>query len=178
MGSLTTSEIKQFLHRLSERYPNSAKLYLLGGGALCFLGSPRRTVDIDYTLSHLQTDSETLTVTIEALAQEMRLELEAVPIEEFVPLPTDSKQRHQQVAKFGKLIVYVYDPYTIALSKLARGFESDLQDVLFLLRQRIITLDKLARYVDDTLPQAWDFEIDPAELRLYFTEIKRQFERE
>ena len=178
MGSLTTTEIERFLHCLGERYSKPAKLYLLGGGALCFLGSPRRTVDIDYTLSHLQTDSKTLTMTIESLSHEMRLELEAVPIEKFVPLPAGSKQRHQQVGQFGKLTVYVYDPYTIALSKLARGFESDLQDVLFLLRKRIIALDKLAQYVDDALPQAWDFEIDPAELRLYFLEVERQFEHE
>lgn len=178
MDSLTTTEIEQFLARLGDLYPNPANLYLLGGGALCFLGSPRRTVDIDYTLSHLKTDSEKLTKMIETLAHEMRLELESVPIEEFIPLPDGSNQRHQWVGQFGMLTVYVYDPYTIALSKLARGFESDLQDVLFLLRQHIITLDRLTQYVEDGIPQAWDFEIDPTEWRLYLSEVTRQFERE
>ncbi|MEZ4644854.1 MAG: hypothetical protein R3E31_19340 [Chloroflexota bacterium] len=67
-------------------------------------------------------------------------------------------------------------PYTIALSKLARGFEADLQDVLFLLRQRIIVLDELTRYVEIALPQAWDFDINPADLSLYFDEVKRQLD--
>ena len=174
MGSLATTEIETFLHHLGERYPHPVDLYLLGGSALCFLGSPRRTMDIDYTVSPLQTDSKSLTAIITTLADEMQLELEAVPIEEFVPLPTGSEQRHQRLGKFNQLTVYLYDPYTIALSKLARGFESDLQDVLFLLRQQIITLDDLDQYVEAALPQAWDFEIDPAELRLYFAEVKRQ----
>ena len=45
MGSLATTEIETFLHRLGEHYPHPANLYLLGGSALCFLGSPRRTMD-------------------------------------------------------------------------------------------------------------------------------------
>jgi hypothetical protein len=43
MGNLATSEIQGFLQRLGERYSHPATLYLLGGGALCFLGNPRRT---------------------------------------------------------------------------------------------------------------------------------------
>ena len=45
--SLTTDEIRQFLEQLSRHYSQSTILYLLGGGALCFLGNPRHTVDID-----------------------------------------------------------------------------------------------------------------------------------
>jgi hypothetical protein len=65
------------------------------------------------------------------------------------------------------------NPYSIALSKLSRGFETDLQDILFLLRQKIISLDDLKRHVEKALPQAWDFNIDPADLQLYFNEIQR-----
>lgn len=171
MGSLATDEIKAFLRRLGDRYPHPATLYLLGGSALCFLGNPRRTADIDYTAEPMAT---ALVTEIESLADEMRLELEAVPIEEFVPLPAGSADRHQWVGQFGELRVYVYDPYTIALSKLSRGFEADLQDVLFLLRKQVIVLDELTRYVEVALPQAWDFDINPADLRLYFDEVKRQ----
>lgn len=173
MGSLATAEIQAFLRRLSDRYPHPATIYLLGGSALCFLGNPRRTVDIDYTVD---PTAVALVAEIEALADEMRLELEAVPIEEFVPLPDGSAERHQWIGQFGALQVYVYDPYTIALSKLSRGFEADLQDVLFLLRKQIIALDELARYVEAALPQAWDFDINPADLRLYFDEVKRQLQ--
>lgn len=173
MGSLATDDIEVFLQRLGDRYPHPAKIYLLGGSALCFLGNPRRTVDIDYTVETMATS---LVAEINSLADEMHLELEAVPIEEFIPLPDGSAERHQWVGQFRELQVYVYDPYSIALSKLSRGFEADLQDVLFLLRQQIINLAELARYVEATLPLAWDFDINPTDLRLYFDEVKHQLQ--
>lgn len=172
MGNLATDEIKAFLQSLGKRYSRPATLYLLGGSALCFLGSPRRTVDIDYTILTLDPADE-LKKVMNDLADELHLELEMVPIEEFIPLPKDSYERHTFIEQFGNIKVYVYDPYSIALSKLSRGFETDLQDVLFLLRQKIIDLDDLKRHVEAALPQAWDFNIDPADLQLYFDEIQR-----
>lgn len=44
---LARPEIHPFLERLGERFPEPVRLYRLGGRALSFLGSPRRTVDID-----------------------------------------------------------------------------------------------------------------------------------
>ncbi|MFQ5615771.1 MAG: DUF6036 family nucleotidyltransferase [Anaerolineales bacterium] len=175
MGSIADGEIRAFLRKLGERYPKSATLYLLGGGALCLLGSPRRTVDIDYAVEAPAGQTEELVAMIETLANELRLEMEIVPIEEFIPLPAGAGARHQRVGQFGNLAVYIYDPYSIALSKVARGFEADLQDVLFLLRQGIINLDQLSQVAEAALPAAWDFDIDPADLRLYMSEIQRLF---
>lgn len=173
MGNLATDEIKAFLQSLGERYSRPATLYLLGGSALCFLGSPRRTVDIDYTIPSTFDPADELKKVINDLADELHLELEIVPIEEFIPLPKDSHKRHTFIEQFGNIIVYVFDPYSIALSKLSRGFETDLQDVLFLLHQNIINLDDLKYHVEAALPQAWDFNIDPADLQLYLDEVRR-----
>lgn len=174
MGSLAISEIEAFLQQLGQRLDRPVTLYLLGGSALCFLGNARRTLDIDYTLTASAVPDKSFDVTVRGLADEMHLEIEAVSIEEFVPLPEGSEQRHRWLGRFGEVSVYVYDPYTIALSKLSRGFESDLQDVLFLLRQQIINLDSLTSYVEAALTQAWTYDIDPAEMRQYFEEVKRQ----
>ena len=65
--------------------------------------------------------------------------------------------------------------YTIALSKLARGFETDLQDVLFLLKGSIIDLDRLAAYVDAAIAVAWNYDVDPDDLRQYMNEVRRLF---
>jgi hypothetical protein len=46
-------------------------------------------------------------------------------------LPDGAEQRHYKVGQYGSIEVYTYDPYSIALSKIARGFETDIQDVLF-----------------------------------------------
>jgi hypothetical protein len=173
MGGIATAEILDFLQRLGERYPHSARLFLLGGSALCLLGNPRRTLDIDYLAESPPDKAAELQATIESLAAEMKLELEAVPLDEFVPLPDDASTRHRQVGQFGGVTVYVFDPYSIALSKVARGFETDLQDVLFLLRQNVIALEQLEAHVAAALPRAAQFDIAPAELRQHMEEIRR-----
>ena len=46
-GGLTAADIEAFLLRLGERIPQTTTLYLVGGSAMCLLGSPRRTLDND-----------------------------------------------------------------------------------------------------------------------------------
>ena len=50
-----------------------------------------------------------------------------------IPLPPQAQERRRLVGHYGQLDVYVFDLYSIALSKIARGFETDFEDVLFLL---------------------------------------------
>lgn len=168
MQELGRIEVELFLNVLADTCQSPQTIYLLGGGALCLLGSLRRTLDIDYTAS-----SEQLADMSESIATKLGLELEAVPIEEFVPVPDGVETRHRQIDVLGNLTVCVYDPYTIALSKIARGFETDLEDVLFLLQKEYILIEQLTDYVEQALPKAWDFDVDPAEMQMYFKELQR-----
>jgi hypothetical protein len=146
----------------------------LGGCALGLLGNPRTTVDVDYTLE-LETGS--LTQFQEALAElaaEMHLDAEEVPLAEFVPLPPQAHERHRLVGRYGQLDVYIFDPYSIALSKIARGFEADLEDVLFLLDEGVIDFGELERHFNEILPEAPKADIIPREFRDYFEEIRRR----
>lgn len=173
MGDIVAAEILDFLQRLGERYQGSGTIFLLGGSALCLLGNPRRTLDIDYMVESPPGEAGGLQAAIESLAAEMKLELEAVPLNEFVPLPGGASTRHRRVGQFGGVTVYVFDLYSIALSKVARGFEADLQDVLFLLQQDLITLEQLEVYVATALPRAAQFDIIPEELQQHLEEIRR-----
>jgi len=175
MGSLAKEEIQHFLQKLGERFRQPAKIYLLGGSALCFWGNPRRTVDIDLTVEAEPIILPELLSAIQILAGEIKLEHEIVPIEEFIPLPEGAGERHRFLGTFGNIIVYAFDPYSIALSKLARGFETDIQDVIFLLQHDIISIKQLAEFVEEALPFAWDFDIDPADLRSHFDDVKRLY---
>lgn len=49
MAAITIDHISAFLTEVGHRYQQPATLILLGGSALCLLGSKRATVDIDYT---------------------------------------------------------------------------------------------------------------------------------
>jgi hypothetical protein len=75
---LATKEMRRFLERFSALYPEPVHLYLAGGSALCFLGRPRRTVAIDCTADIKSKEFESA---VEAVAQELQLEVEIVPDE-------------------------------------------------------------------------------------------------
>ena len=174
MGGLATQDVLRFLEALGKVYEKHAALYLIGGGALCLLGSPRRTMDIDFSLP-ISDETRNLIETMVALADEMKIELEVITLEEFIPTPSDAAQRHRYVGRFGAIDVYIYDPYTIALSKLARGLESDIQDVLFLLQNDVIEMEKLTRIVAQAIPAAWSRDVDPEDLQRYLAEVQRLF---
>jgi hypothetical protein len=169
-NGLASEEIHNFLNRLSQQYSQPVKLYLLGGSALCILGSPRRTADIDF---FLESSSKIFENTIEAVANELHVEIEIIPIDEFIPLPPNTAARHYPMEKFGSIEVFIFDPYSIALSKVARGFDTDIQDVLFLLQQGIIEIEILAKFVENAVPVAWDYDIDPNELKTHLDLVKK-----
>ena len=50
MGDLSKSQIRVFLEKLGEEYTQPATLFLLGGSALCLLGSSRPTLDIIWAM--------------------------------------------------------------------------------------------------------------------------------
>lgn len=175
MEAVTLETLRLFLQRLGARYPGSGTFYLLGGSALALLGNPRTTVDIDYTSEVEAGSQEQLEAAVTELAGEMRLDVEALPIDEFVPLPPRAIERRRLVGHYGQLAVYIFDPYTIALSKISRGFESDLEDVMFMLREGLIEFGELERHFDTILPDAPKADIIPGEFRDYFEEIRRRW---
>ncbi|MCJ7549814.1 MAG: hypothetical protein MUQ30_09050 [Anaerolineae bacterium] len=174
MEPVTVANLMAFLQRLGERYPGPATLYLLGGSALCLLGSPRATVDVDYTFEVAAEEAARFQAAVNELATEMRLDLEDVPLAEFIPLPPAAHERRQLVGQFGRLAVYIFDPYSIALSKIARGFEADLEDVIFMWREGLIEFDVLECHFQAVLPSAAQADIIPREFREYFDDVRRR----
>jgi hypothetical protein len=59
------------------------------------------------------------------------------------------------------------------LSKVARGFETDLEDVVFLLRRKLVTFKELEAMVQATLPQAQAFDINPQEFRQNWEALRK-----
>lgn len=80
------------------------------------------------------------------------------------------------VGRYGRLSVYVFDLYTIALRKIARGFDADLEDVTFMLHQRLIEFAELERHFHAVLPDAANADIIPKEFRDYFEEVRRRLQ--
>lgn len=172
MATITIDHIRAFLTEVSRRHTQPDTLILLGGGALCLLGSPRATLDIDYVGHDLHKSA--LQQVIDQVAKEMQLDVEAVPIDEFVPLPDEAQARRLPFGQFGSIEVAILDPYTIALSKLDRGFDIDLEDVLFLLHQGLIQLEELERIVETAIVDAQEFDLNPDAIHEHLQAVRDQ----
>ncbi len=178
MEPVTPETLSEFLKQLGESYTDRATLYLLGGSALLLLGSQRQTLDIDYTTDLDPQQQRELETIMTQLAAQYRLDIEAVPIAEFVPLPPGSDTRRRFVGRYGNIDVYLYDLYTIALSKIARGFDTDLEDVVFLIQTNQINLTELKQYFLAVLPRAAQADIIPSEFQQYFQELLQRLAKE
>jgi hypothetical protein len=149
-------------------------LVLLGGSALCLLGSDRPTLDIDYVGDDLHQDD--LQRVIEQTAQELRIPVEAVPITRFVPVPAGADDRRLLIGRFGSIEVSVLDPYTIALSKLDRGFDTDIEDVVFLIRRSLVTFERLERAVFIALERAGEYDMSSSAVRAHLLVVRNLLE--
>ena len=152
-------------------WPGPLTIDLIGGSALALLGNARTTVDIDYVGSDVHP--ERWQDALQGLAGDMRLEVEAVPLGEMIPLPAGASERSRVVGQFGLVTLRVYDPCAIALSKLDRGTNTDLEDVIFLLRGGYVTDAALADAVNDTLPVATQYDISESNLRRNYAALQR-----
>jgi hypothetical protein len=77
------------------------------------------------------------------------------------PLPPETESSHRFIGRYGQLDVYIFNLYSIALSKIARDFESDLEDVQFLLAKNLIAWDEPENHFKIILSRARAVDIDP-----------------
>ncbi len=168
---MDNTEIQSILQTLGERVPRPSRLVLVGGSALALLGSPRLTIDIDFVGDDVHPNE--LHRLIMQIAKELKIHMEPVPIERFIPLPEGSDKRSIRIGQFGNLEVYVADPYSIALSKLDRGFDTDLDDIVFLVQHNLVTLEELERITKNALPRARKFDFNP-EILAHLQELKNR----
>lgn len=171
MEKITSQALETLFIRLGEKITQPASFYLLGGSALCLLGSPRETLDVDYSIENVPPDFESI---MKQISGELQLDLETVPLLEFIPLPPESESRRRLIGRYGQVDVYIFDLYSIVLSKIARGFESDLEDAQFLLERGLIEWQTLEKFFQSILPRASSSDIDPKEFKAYFEELKRR----
>jgi hypothetical protein len=169
---MNNSQIQSILEMLGKRVPASSRLFLLGGSALILLGSQRPTIDIDFIGDDV-SPSEFDRAIMHA-AKELKIFIEPVPIERFIPLPAGSDRRKIRIGKYGNMEVYVTDPYSIAISKLDRGFDTDFDDILFLVQNNHVELKELERMAQVVLTRAREFDIDPADFLAHLDIVRER----
>ena len=147
------ARIEFFLRRLGERFRRPARLYLVGGTTMVYEGFREQSLDIDLTMDVPSADHAELIQAIRALKDELALNVEEASPGEFIPLPNGYRERAQFIGRFGSVDVFHFDLYSTALSKIARGTEEDLNDVVALLRADRIAMSELERYWEEIRPR-------------------------
>ncbi|MBI5352427.1 MAG: nucleotidyl transferase AbiEii/AbiGii toxin family protein [Chloroflexi bacterium] len=163
------SKLQSILTILGEQVPPASRLFLVGGSALTLLGSPRPSLDIDFVGDDVHPNE--LHRAIMAKAKEMKLQVDIVPIDRFVPLPEGNEQRSIYIGQFANLEIYVIDPYSIALSKLDRGLFTDFDDIIFLIKNDYITLKELEQITNSAISKAGKFDLHP-DILAHLQELK------
>ena len=137
--------VKPYIERIeafARAKDESIELLLVGGLALGFYGLPRYTIDID---AEIRCGNETY---FEFL-QYLRKEGVAFNISDnisgwgIVPLPSDYKERAKTVYSGDYLTLKILEPVDFVFSKLMRGTEEDLRDIMDVIRKFDITKDSL-----------------------------------
>ena len=147
------SRIDLFLRRLAERFRRPGRVYLVGGTTMVYEGWRAQSLDVDLTFEVEPTDHDAMLQAIRELKDQLALNVEEASPADFIPLPAGYQDRAIFIKRYGALDVFHFDPYSTALSKIARGTEEDLADVLVLLRAGWLELAILERYFGEIQPR-------------------------
>ena len=155
--------IRRLARELGRAVSPGTRMYLTGGATAVLEGWRASTVDIDV---RFEPDSDDALTRIRDLKNELSLNVElASPLDFLPPLP---KWRERSRFRFGEgnLEVFDFDLYSQALSKLARGFDLDLEDVRNIVRSGQVEPNMLLELFDSIESELFRFPaVDAATLR-------------
>jgi hypothetical protein len=151
-GPLTRERLREFMAELARAAPRgqAARAYLVGGGTAVWEGWRPSTIDVD-----LHGDPEALFRDIQAIKERLRLNVEFVRPEDFVPPLAGSDARHVFIEAIGPVSFFHHDPYAQVLSKIERGFERDLEDADHFFRSGMVDADRFRELVHQIPAEAY-----------------------
>lgn len=166
----TRERIERLLQELGKRYRGAGRLYLVGGTQKVYAGFRGQTEEIGYT-AEIEGDHGEFVAAIRSLIRDLHLSVEPAGPGDFIPLPAGWEQRSRFVGSYGHLDLYTFDPVSLALSKIERGSDRDIDDVLALLAHRELTLEDLRTAFEVILPR-----LERESLRVDEADFRRKFE--
>jgi hypothetical protein len=159
--------IVAFLDALGRAFRHPVRLYLTGGESMVWRGLRAATRDVDIAYEVEPAHHDAWIRAIRELKESEHVNVEEASPADFVPLPPGAADRAEFVGRHGSIDVYLFDPYTLALSKLARGHERDLADVRALIVAAVIDVRRLGELTEAAIASggARSLRFDPARVR-------------
>ena len=160
---MTKAALQRFMEELAAAARSPGKVYFTGGATALLLGFRQQTIDIDIKL-----DPEPAGVfeAIAVLKNRLDLNVELASPADFIPAPSDWRERSKHIASIGQVEFFHYDLVLQALAKLERGHAQDLKDVASLLNGKFITASELRATFAEIAPALVRYPaIDPLQYK-------------
>lgn len=132
-------DIDHFFAGLSQKINFSVKIYMLGGAASLLQGARRVTYDIDFEVRLSKNTPQNREAFQEAV-HSTGLSCGITPqyAEDVSRWSAIAMPEHRKGARlykrYGKISVYIFDPIKWAIGKLARYLDSDISDLVIVLK--------------------------------------------
>jgi hypothetical protein len=146
--------IRRFMRALGRQADAEGACYLTGGATAVLVGWRRSTIDVDVKLV---PESDRLLRALQALKEELRINVELAAPDDFIPVSPGWEERSIFVAREGRLSFFHFDPYAQALSKLERAHTQDLDDVRELIGRGLVDAARAWTYFEEIEPELYRF---------------------
>ena len=155
-------DVERFFRILDGEYRKPLRVLLIGGGASIVQAGPRFTEDLDFEARASLArpveggDREALLRAIETAKTALGIKAQfADDIEHWSMIPwPEHRKRSRLWKRFGKCEVWLLEPEVYAVSKLARGMETDHDDVVKVMRKRPVPWRTFATLAGEALRTA------------------------
>lgn len=128
------------MERLGWSARGPGRVYLTGGATALLEGWRDRTVDVDIKLD---PEPPGAFEAIARLKEELDLNVELASPDQFLPPLPGWRDRSRFIERHGDVDFFHYDLCAQALSKVARGYERDLEDVRTMAARGLVTATEL-----------------------------------
>lgn len=157
---------------LGSRAPSEARVYFASGTSIVYWGLREKSIDVD-----LKAEGDGLGRILRDAKRDLEINIEPEHPGNFIPLPKSWRERSPFIKTAGKVHFFHMDPYSVAISKLSRATQKDLNDVKELIRSGRIetsTLNEIyfdEQYQDKLTDQ---FSIEPTAIGEKIKEITEE----
>ncbi len=130
------------------------RLYLTGGSTAVLEGWRASTIDVDL---RFEPESDELLRALRSLKDRLGINIELVSPPDFIPELPGWRERSPCVLREGNLAVHHFDFYSQALSKIERGFDSDLSDVAAMIAGDLVDPARLRALYEAIEPELYRY---------------------
>ncbi len=154
MAALRRVDVERFFRSLARSVPVEVTLVLTGGSEAMLLGGRRPTADIDFGVATRSTARwAEIEAAIADAARAARVVVQySEDIDRWSSISIPARRRKSRLhRRLGRLTVRLLDPACWAVYKLARYLDSDVDDLIAVMRAERVSGDRLARLCGESL---------------------------